>query len=331
MAKPTDQHMQDSDSEALLNAAVDLIAQGDWAGAATSLENAAALHAERGRSYDEARCLQLAATLRRGAGDLLAAKRLSARAASIPSGDSRLGVSIAAEQGEAALACGDFDGAVVAWTSALERGSGALLTPDDRAALLLRRAPTFLALGRIPPALADYDQAYRLLQESHTDQTACFVRTEEASSLLDAGYCDESKQIIDELECHVPVEERTSHLAAEIFLARARQERAAGRFPSASDFARRARDAALEAVAPVTYFSAGAELAAALDAAGERVAAYGALASAWVTLADLLGGEAARSWVEPCLVAYQLKWGTDDFAETKSRYETIRRAEMSGR
>jgi tetratricopeptide (TPR) repeat protein len=323
-----DPRIRDSEAETLMRAAVDLIAQGSWLEAAASLERAAQLHAEAGRDYDQARCLQLAATLRRSAGDLAAAGRLSARAASIDYGDSRLGVSIAAEQAESAFAAGEFESALSAWNLALDRAPGAQLAADALAALFLRRATTLLALDRVHEAFGDFDQAYRLLDESHTDQTASFVRTEEATLLLQAGYAKESEKIVEALEARLSAEDRTPHLAAEILILRARLARAAGHDESAAEFALRARDFALEAVAPLSYFSAAAELAGAFDFIGNRVAAYGALASAWVTLADLLGNEAARSWIEPCLLAYQLKWGAEDFAETKACYETERRADI---
>ena len=52
-------------AETLAQRALSLIPRGDWAGAAAALEQAAALHAQAKRTYDDARCLQLAATLRR--------------------------------------------------------------------------------------------------------------------------------------------------------------------------------------------------------------------------------------------------------------------------
>ena len=90
-------------------------------------------------------------------------------------------------------------------------------------------------------------------------------------------------------------------LRAEILVQRARLARGAGDIAVARTHATAAHDAALAAVAPVPYFAASVELAEALDAAGLRVDAYTALATAWGTLSDLLGSEVARSWVEPCL------------------------------
>src|SRR5207248_10897458 len=59
---------RDDRAHALMQSALALIPQGSWPEAAAALEEAAMLHAQASRSYDQARCLQLAATLRRSAG-----------------------------------------------------------------------------------------------------------------------------------------------------------------------------------------------------------------------------------------------------------------------
>ncbi|HZD49526.1 MAG TPA: hypothetical protein VE178_12360, partial [Silvibacterium sp.] len=73
-----------------------LIPQGKWPEAAEALEEAAWLHAEAGRSYDQSRCLQLAATLRRSSGHLEQARSLIERAADPAHEDQPLAISIAA-------------------------------------------------------------------------------------------------------------------------------------------------------------------------------------------------------------------------------------------
>jgi len=99
---------------------------------------------------------------------------------------------------------------------------------------------------------------------------------------------------------------------------------------AALQFAGEARDLSLRATQPVSYL-ASAGIASELHAAsGDRVAAYGVLATAWVTLGDLLGRDVAASWVKPLLLSCAAKWGDVAFAKAKAAYEAARRAQGDG-
>ena len=122
MPAPSSQGSQalNDQAYALMQSAVALIPQGGWQEAAAALEKAAGLHAQAGRAYDEARCLQLAATLRRSAGEPEKARSLVEQAATVAPTDQPLAVSISAERAETAFAEGRFQEAVSAWTTALD-------------------------------------------------------------------------------------------------------------------------------------------------------------------------------------------------------------------
>jgi tetratricopeptide (TPR) repeat protein len=326
---PLEARTRDDKAEALMQTANSLIPQGRWPEAAEALEEAAELHAEAGRRYDQSRCLQLAATLRRSSGQTEQARSLIERAAGPAHEDQPLAISIAAEKAETAFAEGQYEEAVRAWSDALDKANEARLKVDGRSALLRRRAAAFLALKQIGQSRSDFDQAWELVASSHGRETAGFVRTEEANLLLQYGYADDAEQVLRLLETAGPPEElKNPQLVAEIFVVHARLARAAKQGQAAAEYARRARSAALEAIAPLTYFAACVELAEALEAQGELVEAYGTLATAWATLSDVLGQDAAQSWVEPCLMAYQVKWGEEIFAQTRKGYESTRRAEL---
>ena len=62
-----------------------------------------------------------------------------------------------------------------------------------------------------------------------------------------------------------------------------------------------AREAALQAVAPMLYVSAALTIAQRAEARGDRVDAYEALARGWATLGDLLGPDTARATFVPQL------------------------------
>lgn len=308
----------------LMRSATALAREGEWEQASAELEEAAKLHREAGRSYDEARCLQMSASLRRAAGDPAKARELAEQAAAVVVTDQPLAVSIAAEQGETAFAEGRWVEAAAAYTRAIERGREAGLRPDGLSALLRRRAAAYVASGLLERAAADYDEAYRLVEAEHDPDVAGFVRIEQARTLFDHGYKDEAERVIATLD---PLN-ASEHLLAEIFLMRARLARASGLIEQAVSYSSRARIAALAAVAPLSYFGASAELAEALQARGDWTGAYAVLATTWVTLADLLGKDVAQSWVEPVLAAYKQFWGEAAFNGAKAEYEERRRAEM---
>lgn len=321
----------DDKTYALMQAALLEIPRGNWARAAEALEQAAALHAEAGRAYDEARCLQLAATLRRSAGDLNEAQSLSAQASSVAQTDKSLAISIAAERAETAFAQGRYREAVAFWTEAIERAPQAGLKAEGLSAMLRRRAASFLALSETVRAVQDFDAAYELMLSSPaTKDTASFVRLEQAGLLWQYAEAQRAEQVLNELEA-AEGEAASPHLMAELLVMRSRLSRAEGRLDEAVAFARRSREAALQAVAPLSYFAASIELAEGLQAKEDLAGAYGTLSTAWATLSDVLGKEAASSWVEPCLIAFRARWGDEAFLKAKSDYESGRRAEIRKR
>jgi len=309
----------------LMQRAHELIPRGEWDAAALALEQAATLHQETGRAYDRARCLQLAATLRRSAGDAEHARLLVERAAAVAPEDDQLAVSIAAEQAETAFAEGRFADAVAAWDRAIDIAREAGAKADGLSAMLRRRAAARISAGEVEPASLDFDEACRLLEQSRGKVTAGFVRAEQANLLLQYGHADRACQVLDALKTSPD-----PHLLADVLVVRARLARRGGRIDEAADFAARARDAALETVAPVSYFAASVELAEASEARLDRTQAYGTLATAWATLGDVLGEGVARSWVEPVLASYRIKWGEPAFLQAKREYEARRRAAIRG-
>jgi hypothetical protein len=316
----------DERADTLLRSALERVSGGAWADAARTLEAAAALHARAGRREDEAQCLQLAATLARASGGVGAP--LAARAAAAPAGGP-LAVSVAAERAETAFGERRHDDAVVAWTATLDAGRAAGLGADGTSAVLLRRAASLVALGGLGDAAEDVAESFRLLDEGSGPERAPFVLVEHARLLLRHGHVRDAARVVAALDAPLARWPADFHLHAEVHVLRARLARLGGEVDRAVDLALEGRDAALRAVAPVSYLAAAVELAEALESREDRADAYGALATAWVTLADLLGADVGRSWVEPCLVAYQLRWGREVFQEAKRRYEARRRTVTS--
>jgi tetratricopeptide (TPR) repeat protein len=313
----------------LMRAANVLIGEGQLRDAADFLESAAQLHFQAGRNYDEARCSQLAATLRRFSGDSKKSDELIQHAASIKVDDQPLAVSIAIEAAETAATEYRFDETAERWTTAVNAATDAGLLPDGMSAILRRRAAALLKLGRLSEAEADMARAFELACSAHGEQAAVFLLIEQASQLWDAGQCAAAEATAARIEGIVERASGNAHLKAELLLLRARFAKSQKDFKATESYARQARSLALQAVAPVSYFSASVQLAEVLQDQDECPQAYGALTTAWATLSDLLGNDVARSWVEPCLLGYQIRWGKDRFEEAKSAYEARRRFELS--
>ena len=154
------------------------------------------------------------------------------------------------------------------------------------------------------------------------------MRIEQAELLWRYERIDETERVVTRLEADLARAEVSSHLLAELLVLRARLARAGGETTKALDYARRSRDSALQATAPVSYLAASVEMAESFQSRGDYADAYGTLATAWATLSDLLGNDTARSWIEPCLIAYQVRWGEVGFQHAKSGYESQRRARL---
>ena len=309
---------RDDIPETLMRAALPLIANGEWARAAESLERAASLHKAAGRSMDEARCLQLAATLQRMSGDAGASRRLGERARAAAPEDLPLLVANLAERATAEAALGRHEQAVEGFGACLDKAVEGGLGPNGRIALLRWRAASLIAMGSLAAADADFATACGLADP----RIAGFLRTEQAALLLDAGHAAAAARVLPSAD------QPDAQLRAEILVQRARLARFADDHAGAAAHATAARAAALEAVAPVPYFAASVELAQAMDGQDRREKAYAALTTAWGSLSDLLGCDVARSWVEPCLFALRLRWGDAGFAAVKNRHDARRRAEL---
>ena len=279
----------DDQSYGYMQSAVALISQGSWKDAASALEKGASLHARAGRSYDEARCLQLAATLQRSAGEAGKSRELIDEASRVPQSDEMLKVSIVTEHAETALAEGRYQDAVADWTAALGTAKSAGLNEEGLSAMLRRRAAASVALGHIDDVIKDYEEAWQLSASSKGAEIAHFIRLEEATVLCEHGAIDKAERILTSMESEFTNHPAGPHVMADLFSLRARMACAAGQPGIAADLARRSRDAALKAVAPVSYFAASVELGEALATTGDMSGAYGTLATAWVTLSDLLG------------------------------------------
>lgn len=302
----------------------------DLDGAAGHVERAAALARRAGDAARAAHCDQMLAALHRVRGDptgaLQAARRMDAGAG----GDKRTGFVARVERAEALLANGDSGAAARSYREALEYAPDLRLPPWAMATVLRRLAECDAGRGAWKEAREGFDAAAERVAEAGDAAAAAWIGLEHADRAWRGGRAEHARDVAgrDALIEHEAVD---AHFRGERRILLARMAMAGGDVDAAKRFALDARDAALEAVAPLTYFAASTALAEALDARGERSEAYTALATAWASLGDLLGADVAESWVGPVLLAFRTRWGVSAFESAKAGHDTRRRQRLAER
>lgn len=318
-------------AETLVLCADALAENGQLGQARIDLDEAADIHRRRGRVYDEARCLHLAATLCRLKRQFPEAKVRAQRAMQLVAdwneGVNPVTVSAATELGEIALAKGDALEAVEAYTKALVIGEAAGLTESARAALLRKRANVLVMNERHQDAVADLDGAYDLLGHSEERGTALRVLVEKATVLMQGGDFALAERVVQDTR-PLAEEAEDHHVLADLYLLDATRSMNKGDVESAMSAAKAAREHSLSAVAPVPYVGAALAIAELAEIGGDRMGAYEALAVGWVTFGDLFGPELAKTTFEPRMQDLYKRWGRASFAKVKTAYETKRRAAM---
>lgn len=299
-----------SDVSALIVRADILVRAGQYAEARAALDEAAAMD-------DEAMCLQFAGTLSRFEGDLAGAATRCARALDACGGAGPAAVLAHTELGEIALVRGDHAAAVAAFGAALAANG------EPAAPLLRRRATAYSLGGRPREAVRDLDAAYGIVRRAGDRAGAIRTLIEKATVEQEAGLLADAAHTIG--RALGPASQHRDHAAlADLHLLRAAQAVGGRDVPAAAEAAQRARTEALAARAPGAYIGAAHAIARLAEAAGDRPAAYAALAAGWATLGDLVGPDLARMAFESTLRDLRDRWGAA-FGEIKRTYEAGRR------
>ena len=98
------------------------------------------------------------------------------------------------------------------------------------------------------------------------------------------------------------------------------------RSPSAENQLIAARQGALDAGDPASYALAAQRAAQLAQAQGDTASAYARLATAWATLRDAVGPQAAQAACQPLLQALKADVGDSAFLAAKALYEARRKA-----
>lgn len=314
----------DDIAEALAIHANALVQKGQISSAQNELDEAATIHRARGRVYDEARCTQMAGTLCRFAGRLNEAKQRVHRALELCESKGTIAVSAHAELGEIALAEGNGAEAAMAYRAALDAGEGTGLVDLARAALLRKRAVALTAAEQYQDAVRDLETAHDLLVRSGDRVTATRTLIEKATALRHAGRALDAEPIVQQaMDIAEQAGDRAALADLHLLVAARALDQSDATVAMAS--AQAAREHALASNAPTSYLGAAVTIAQLAELAGDRLSAYEALATAWVTLADLLGRDVARMSFEPKLREIRERWGGPAFDEIKKSYEAQRK------
>ena len=309
-------------TELLARYTTNLVIAGRLDEAVAVLDEAAELNGALGRDDRRAQCLHHSASLRRMQGRFDDAIRRAAAAREVSGAPIAARVAAAAELAQTHETAGEPEEALRWYTAALEEGED--LAPPARASLLRRRAAARAGTGDPRGAADDAERAAELLATVGEPEAAFAAEIESASALLLAGDRDAAVERIISVTARA-TEAGDQGALADLALLATTVAVQDGRVDDAVAAATEAKQHALASRSVVAYLSASVHLSELEEHRGDRVAAYAALATAWVTLSDLIGRDEAKGLIEPRLQAMVDRWGANDFALVKAEYERRRR------
>ncbi|MBW5484170.1 hypothetical protein GPJ59_20380 [Streptomyces bambusae] len=308
-------------AEALERLATAATQDGDLGTTAVALEEAAGVWDRLAEPAREGFCLLLAATTQRLRGDLGAARHNLERAAAaegLPDGVRR---ALEVERAEQALALGDAKTAYAGFGEVLElldAGQDGLV----RARVLGRRAAAGIAAQRWHDAAGDLMDAEELFT-AHGEPDEAEAAALGAALAVAHAEPETAERVWAAVSATAPRDgtsaARRGITGGRIALLAGDAALALGRFDAA-------RQGALDAADPIAYLAAVSETVGAAEALGDDATAYARLATAWVTVGDLLGAEAGRALVRPLLEQLRERLGPTRFAAARTAYEKRPRA-----
>jgi tetratricopeptide (TPR) repeat protein len=306
-------------AEVLIEHANALFSVGQFIDARDNLDEAREIYQTLDSRYDQGRCAHLAASISRQAGDLDGARNRAMLALDLAERNSPIYVSALTELAELAMAKARPDDALKYYADAIEHGSNAGLLPEFLSALRRRRAGAFAAAREFDKAAKELQNAFQLIDDK-SSETATRILVEKSTALCDGRYFSQAEKEIQgalaqaELTSDALAMADLSLLSAAIALEHSNPGQAI-------DDAKKARLYSLDAVAPVPYLSATITISELSERTGDVIEAYGALATGWVTLSDLMGEAVARESFRPKLEALRLRLGNVEFEAAKKAYE----------
>lgn len=296
-----------------LRARADHHLQGlQFAAALVDLDETARIHQDQGQPGEQARCLHLAATTARLAGDLDGAQTRAQVAIQLVLDTGPVAVSAWTELGETAFARADNLVAAQRYDVAVARAEAAGMLPVPLAELQRRRAQVWAAAGHPVRAASALVLAKGLAEQAGDRPLALHAKIEEAGAWVNAEQLDHAELVIE--DAGRDAGQLADDMAlADLELLRSTIAVRRGDLPAALEAARSARALSLQAVHPIGYTAAAIAMSELADRLGDRPLAYEALAVGWVTLGDLLGKDVGKATFAPKLQALARAWGEPTF------------------
>ena len=295
------------------------LAKADLSGAAGLLQHAARDWNHLGNDARAGACWLLAASTLRLAGSMKEAEHAARCAEVLPLSDEvRLGVDM--ELAEQALASGDAAMARERFAFVLTRYAEQIDTPL-RAVVLQRRAIAAAAAQDDRAAAVDYRAAADLMQRNGQPADAETARLAAVSCLarVDTTAAEILWRDIDRLPPRDGACAARRGLVGGQLAEQSQQPALAlARYGVARQGALDARDAA-------SYLVASVQSSILMEQQGQVGDAYARLASAWVTLGDLLGRDTAAAMLRPAMKDLRDRLGLDEFQRVREAYAERRR------
>lgn len=313
----------DGHVDALLAQANQAAVAGSFARAGRLFDQVATAERGRGRAEAASTALRYASCMYRFCGRPDDAVERARRATRSVRPDSPVRVAALVELGEGLRQAGRGRHAVAAYRQALDEGAD--LGGDQQAAIHRRIAAILMGSDRTA-GLEELEAARVLHARAGNDAEAAAVAVEAATVLVDGSdpVAAQAALVASRTAASAIGDDRS---LAQLNLLEAAQALRAGDPDGALDHLRDARRHSLAGTDPIDYLAAAVAIAELEDQQGDRVSAYRSLATAWATIGDLLGRDAAASAIEPRLLELRERWGTDEFAAVKQAHDDARRAE----
>lgn len=310
-------------AESLEGLASVLLKEVDLVGAASALEEAAGLWSDMSSVERHGSCLLLAASSRRLAGDLDGAKHTlnCGFAAKLPR---KLENGFHVEWCEQELASGRCDSARDGFTRVL-RDLADEIDPIQQAQLYQRRAAAAVAGKKWFDAADDFLHSSTIFtkQDLHADAEASALAAAAVLADIDPA---SAERVISELSQTVPSDEaaatRRGLVGGKVAMQAGAPDLALKRFD-------KARQGALDVGDPLSYFTASVGASHAAEFLGDAKTSYARLATAWVSLSDVLGAETATKMLRPEMEGLRDRLGADTFMTAKRQYEKGRQYERT--
>lgn len=202
----------------------------------------------------------------------------------------------------------------------VQRADAAPELPNDVARTLLAQAQQALDAHDPQAAMQGFLRAAGLLSAQGLLGEAQAARLQAAAALV--GHDPERAEDLWSTLCGPVPLGGTAEVQCGLVGARIAQ--ALGRSDDVLARLARARAGALAVRDPLAYLTSASQAAAVHLQRGEAVPAYGQLASAWVTLADMVGRETAARWVRPLMLELRAVLGEDAFELLRRNHEAER-------